>query len=112
MDIDLKALFKKEPSLLEEPIDCDLIIKRIEEVVRIKNKEYLDSLDVKMDGKNVLIDIKNPDNEFVKKDTTNRCIFCGCISRYWKYLDCPKVMSTYCSDCTESFQKFQLTKES
>lgn len=43
MDIDLKALFKKEPSLLMEPIDCNLICQRIKEYVRLKNKQYLDT---------------------------------------------------------------------
>ena len=63
MNIDLKELFDKEPSLLREPTNCDLICQRIEEYVRIKNKQYLESLDVKIEGKNVLIDI-NTEGDF------------------------------------------------
>lgn len=55
-----KEFFKQNPSLLKEPIDCDLICQRIEEYVRLKNKQYLEGLDVRMDDKGcVLIDIKN-----------------------------------------------------
>ncbi len=51
MKLFFKEFFKQNPSLLEEPINCDLICQRIEEYVRVKNQQY-------MDGKNVLIDIK------------------------------------------------------
>lgn len=57
VDAFLKELFEKHPKLLNDPIDCDLLVKRIQELARIKNKQYLDGLNVKMDGKNVLIDI-------------------------------------------------------
>ncbi len=106
-----KEFFKQNPSLLKDPINCDLICQRIEEYVRVKNQQYLEALDVKMDGKNVLIDIKSDDDAFVKKDITNKCIFCGCHSRHWKYINCPDDMRTYCSDCKASFLKYQLTKE-
>ena len=58
MNLFLKELFKQNPSLLKEPINCDLICQRIKEYVRVKNQQYLEALDVKMDGANVLINIK------------------------------------------------------
>jgi len=130
MDIDLKALFKQEPSLLMEPIDCDLICQRIEEYVRLKNKLYLEGLNVTLEGDKVSIDVNldllnkitgkanadkmiqnNQVGPFIRKESTSKCVFCGNISNYWKYVSCFDDMRTYCSDCKESFQKDQTTKE-